>query len=157
MVRPRSCQIIYYFDTPALGRRHQSFGRISFPTCFLSKLSLSNVFFNIDLVENLALNFPACFFLFFSFCFCFFFFPKLASSFFFLFFFFFRIVFVDFIFLILNWLRIWFCSFFLYNIVDYYNVSSHDFFFMIYFVFFSRIVLVDFIFFHIKLIENLAS
>jgi hypothetical protein len=27
VVRPRSCQVIYYFDTPALGRRHQSFGR----------------------------------------------------------------------------------------------------------------------------------
>ena len=140
MVRPRSCQIIYYFDTPALGRKHQSFGRISFPTCFLSKLSLSNVFFNIDLVENLALTFPACFFLFFSFCFCFFF-PQNW-----LLLFFFRIVFVDFIFLILNWLRIWLCSFFLYNIVDYYNVSSHDFFYD-FFCFFSRIVLVDFIFF----------
>jgi hypothetical protein len=30
MVRPRSCRIIYYFDTPALGRRHQSFGRVKF-------------------------------------------------------------------------------------------------------------------------------
>ena len=29
MVRPRSCRVIYYFDTPALGRRHQSFGRVS--------------------------------------------------------------------------------------------------------------------------------
>ena len=27
MVRPWSYQIIYYFDTPALGRRHQSFDR----------------------------------------------------------------------------------------------------------------------------------
>ena len=26
MVRPRSCRVIYYFDTSALGRRHQSFG-----------------------------------------------------------------------------------------------------------------------------------
>ena len=25
-VRPRSCWVIYYFDTPTLGRRHQSFG-----------------------------------------------------------------------------------------------------------------------------------
>jgi hypothetical protein len=30
VVRPRSCQIIYYFYTPALGRRHQSFGRVKF-------------------------------------------------------------------------------------------------------------------------------
>ena len=29
MVRPRSCRVIYYFDTPALGIRHQSFGRVS--------------------------------------------------------------------------------------------------------------------------------
>jgi hypothetical protein len=29
VVRPRSCRVIYYFDTPALGRRHQSFGRVN--------------------------------------------------------------------------------------------------------------------------------
>jgi hypothetical protein len=29
VVRPRSCRVIYYFDTPALGKRHQSFGRVS--------------------------------------------------------------------------------------------------------------------------------
>jgi len=29
MVRPRSCRVIYYFDTPALRRRHQSFGRVT--------------------------------------------------------------------------------------------------------------------------------
>jgi hypothetical protein len=28
VVRPRSCRVIYYFDAPALGRRHQSFGRV---------------------------------------------------------------------------------------------------------------------------------
>jgi hypothetical protein len=28
LVRPRSCRVIYYFDTPAFGRRHQSFGRV---------------------------------------------------------------------------------------------------------------------------------
>jgi len=31
VVRPRSCRVIYYFDTPALGRRHQSFGRVTTP------------------------------------------------------------------------------------------------------------------------------
>ena len=30
VVRPQSCQVIYYFDTPTLGRRHQSFGRVKF-------------------------------------------------------------------------------------------------------------------------------
>ena len=34
MVRPRSCRVIYYFDTPALGRRHQSFGRVTTPIPF---------------------------------------------------------------------------------------------------------------------------
>ena len=29
MVRSRSCRVIYYFDIPALGRRHQSFGRVT--------------------------------------------------------------------------------------------------------------------------------
>jgi hypothetical protein len=29
VVRPRSCRVIYYFDTPALGRRHQSFGCVT--------------------------------------------------------------------------------------------------------------------------------
>jgi hypothetical protein len=33
MVRPRSCRVIYYFDTPALGRRHQSFGRVRWLPC----------------------------------------------------------------------------------------------------------------------------
>jgi len=28
VVRPRSCRVIYYFDTLALGIRHQSFNRI---------------------------------------------------------------------------------------------------------------------------------
>jgi len=29
VVRPRSCRVIYYFDTPTLWKRHQSFGRVS--------------------------------------------------------------------------------------------------------------------------------
>ena len=29
MVRSRSCRIIYYFNTPTLRRRHQSFSRVS--------------------------------------------------------------------------------------------------------------------------------
>ena len=29
VVRPRSCRVIYYFDTLALGRRHQSFGCVN--------------------------------------------------------------------------------------------------------------------------------
>jgi hypothetical protein len=30
VVRPRSCRVIYYFDTPTPGKRHQSFGRVMF-------------------------------------------------------------------------------------------------------------------------------
>jgi len=33
VVRPRSCRVIYYFDTPALGRRHQSFSRVISHSC----------------------------------------------------------------------------------------------------------------------------
>jgi hypothetical protein len=29
VVRSRSCRVIYYFDTPALWKRHQSFGRVT--------------------------------------------------------------------------------------------------------------------------------
>ena len=62
-----------------------------FPTCFFFKIIFVDFFFNIELVENLALTFPTCFF--------FHFFPKLSFSFFFIFLCFFSIiVFVDFIF-----------------------------------------------------------
>ena len=30
MVRPRSCRVIYYFDTPTLERRHQLFGHVTY-------------------------------------------------------------------------------------------------------------------------------
>jgi hypothetical protein len=39
VVWPRSCRIIYYFDTPALGRRHQSFGRVKCSAHILSSRS----------------------------------------------------------------------------------------------------------------------
>jgi hypothetical protein len=29
VVQPWSCRVIYYFDTPILGRRYQLFGRVS--------------------------------------------------------------------------------------------------------------------------------
>jgi hypothetical protein len=29
VVRSRSCRVIYYFDTPTLGRRHQTFDRVT--------------------------------------------------------------------------------------------------------------------------------
>ena len=34
VIRPRSCRVIYYFDTPTLGRRHQSFGRVTRSSSF---------------------------------------------------------------------------------------------------------------------------
>ena len=76
-----------------------------FPHMFFFKIIFVDFFFNIELVENLVLTFPTCFF-FHLFCF---FFPTLYYSFFVFFFFLcfsFRIVFVDFIFLIWSWLRI---------------------------------------------------
>jgi hypothetical protein len=33
VVRPQSCRVIYYFDTPTLGRRHQLFGRVTYLSC----------------------------------------------------------------------------------------------------------------------------
>ena len=33
VVQPRSCRVIYYFDTPTLGRRHQLFGRVTYLSC----------------------------------------------------------------------------------------------------------------------------
>jgi len=42
VVRPRSCRVIYYFDTHALGRRHQSFGRVKLLTWMESKLYFTN-------------------------------------------------------------------------------------------------------------------
>ena len=60
-----------------------------FPTYCFSKLSLL-IFFNIELVENLALTFPTCFF----FSIFLIFFPKLSSFFFFHFSFFFSELFL---------------------------------------------------------------
>ena len=43
VVRPRSCRVIYYFDTPALGRRHQSFGRVNRPMSRKTQQCLGNI------------------------------------------------------------------------------------------------------------------
>ena len=34
VIRHRSCRVIYYFNTPALGRKHQSFGRVNWSLFF---------------------------------------------------------------------------------------------------------------------------
>ena len=47
MVRLRSCRVIYYFDTLALGRRHQLFGRVNFQTWSLNFFSFFNLIFLI--------------------------------------------------------------------------------------------------------------
>jgi len=41
VVRPWSCRVIYYFDTPTLGRRHQSFSRVSFHVLATKKKCLA--------------------------------------------------------------------------------------------------------------------
>ena len=45
MVRPQSCRVIYYFDTPTLGRRHQSFGRVKKPNRKSRKPKKNNIGF----------------------------------------------------------------------------------------------------------------
>ena len=45
MVRPRSCRVIYYFDTLTLGRRHQSFGRVRMPLAEANHFFLLLFFF----------------------------------------------------------------------------------------------------------------
>jgi len=51
VVRPRSCRVIYYFDTPPLGKRHQSFDRVN----EVSISNLENKFNDLtSLVRSLA-------------------------------------------------------------------------------------------------------
>ncbi|XP_061949593.1 uncharacterized protein LOC133673016, partial [Populus nigra] len=42
VVRPRSCRVIYYFDTPTLRKRHQSFGRVKFLAPLLGSFQRPN-------------------------------------------------------------------------------------------------------------------
>jgi len=68
--------------------------------------------------------------------------------------FFFKIIFVDFFFLILSWLKISLCNFFSLKYCEFLRCFPTWFFFFI-FLFF-KIIFVDFIFFNIELIENLG-
>jgi hypothetical protein len=43
VVRPRSCRVIYYFDTPTLRRRHQSFGRVTYDLSQLASKTANHV------------------------------------------------------------------------------------------------------------------
>jgi len=43
VVRPRSCRVIYYFDTLTFGRRHQLFGRVTHPRETRDKIKLKEV------------------------------------------------------------------------------------------------------------------
>jgi hypothetical protein len=57
VVRPRSCRVIYYFDTPALGRRHQSFDRVTHVLPFQRhKFLLNQNFITPDIIKNLRQN-----------------------------------------------------------------------------------------------------
>jgi hypothetical protein len=51
VVRPRSCRVIYYFDTPALERRHQSFGHVNDPTVGLKVRFLSSRYTSLGWLE----------------------------------------------------------------------------------------------------------
>ena len=95
------CFIVFFFKTLWIVTMfsHKVFVLLQcFATCFFFNY-LCRFFFNIELVENSDLTFPACFF----FHLFLLFFQKLSS---FFCVFFFRIFFVDFIFLIWSWLKI---------------------------------------------------
>jgi hypothetical protein len=54
VVRPRSCRVIYYFDTPALGIRHQSFDHV---TLHQKNMSIQEFYSAMtDLWDQLALT-----------------------------------------------------------------------------------------------------
>jgi len=59
VVRPRSCRVIYYFDTPALGRRHQSFGRVN----MLHYKSIWHIYDRLSVVLH-DVSLQKCFYLF---------------------------------------------------------------------------------------------
>jgi hypothetical protein len=69
---------------------------------------------------------------------------------------FFKMIFLDFIFFILSWLRILLRSFLKKNIVDCYNVSPHGFCFATVFPHFFFQNYLCWIFFYIELVKNLA-
>jgi hypothetical protein len=72
----RFCFIVFFFKTLWIVTMfpHMVFVLLQcFPTCFFPKLSLSNLFFNIELLKNSALIFPHVVFHFFSFFFAFYF------------------------------------------------------------------------------------
>ena len=54
VVRPRSCRVIYYFDTPTLGRRHQSFDRVNLHPWLASNF---NVYAIGPSIDHLTFNF----------------------------------------------------------------------------------------------------
>jgi len=53
VVRPRSYRIIYYFDTPALGIRHQYFDCVTAPTLFRISYGIINRGLNLFFFPNL--------------------------------------------------------------------------------------------------------
>ena len=51
VVRPQSCRVIYYFDTPTLGRRHQLFGRVA-TRSFVANRIVGKLGENVRMVEK---------------------------------------------------------------------------------------------------------
>ena len=109
------------------------------PHIFFKNYLYRIYFFNIEPANNLALAFPTCFF----FVFIFFQNYHLHIFFFCCFVFFFRIIFVNFIFLLLSWLKIQYFIFFFKTLQ-----LSHVFFFHFCFLFFTC-------FFYIYFTQNL--
>jgi len=54
VVRPRSCRVIYYFDTRTLGRRHQYFGHVK-----QQKQQIASVIRNVSWLLFLYMSLPS--------------------------------------------------------------------------------------------------
>ena len=56
VVWPRSCQVIYYFDTLTLGRKYQYFGRVNMFSLLLSKSSTLTCIFSALFTTSASLS-----------------------------------------------------------------------------------------------------
>jgi hypothetical protein len=65
VVQPRSCRVIYYFDTLALGKRHQFFSRVRLNQHLFSKFDPLFVF-SISALKLINQSFHLCLFFTFS-------------------------------------------------------------------------------------------
>ena len=60
VVRPRSCRVIYYFDTPTPGIRHQSFDRIISYILFTKYFNMISLFVLLYIIKIIELKIFIC-------------------------------------------------------------------------------------------------